>query len=292
MSTERTVGCNYERGIRNFYQQDCDGRARLDGQVKGRGFRRQLKLAFRLPSRLCATARLEEGGALSALWHYCETGSGRPLILLHGLGMSHTVWRAVMPYLSPTRRVIAFDIAGFGSTPPLGRSLCPTTQNLVDSLEHSVRQLGLDGPVDFAGNSLGGLLALEAARRGIARSVVAISPAGLWQAHPPRHVKYVFVALKFAATNFTNAAKAAMRFGVLRELLLAVPISVGSRHMSSIDAMGAIDDLAAAESFYETFKSTRAPFSGGTSITVPVTIAFGDRDLILPNWSRSRQALP
>src|SRR5262249_11443373 len=69
-------------------------------------------------------------------------------------------------------------------------------------------------------------------------------------------------------------------------------ISVGSRHMSSIDAMGAIDDLAAAKSFYETFKSTRAPFSGGTSITVPVTIAFGDRDLILPNWSRSRQALP
>jgi len=152
--------------------------------------------------------------------------------------------------------------------------------------------VGLDAPVDIAGNSLGGLLALEAARRGIARSVVAISPAGLWKAHPPGHVKYVFASLKFMSTNFTNLSKAAMRFGVLRELLLAVPISVGSRRMPPGDAMGAIEDLAASTSFYETFVNTRAAFSGGTGITVPVTVAFGDRDLILPRWSRTRDALP
>ena len=40
-------------------------------------------------------------------------------LLLHGIGMSHAAWSAVTPYLCATRRVIAFDTAGFGLTPPL-----------------------------------------------------------------------------------------------------------------------------------------------------------------------------
>ena len=100
------------------------------------------------------------------MWHYSETGAGRPLILLHGIGMSHTVCNAVTPALATTRRVIAFDIAGFGSTPPLPTGTRPTVENLVNGLECSIRRLALDLPVDIAGNSLGGWMALEAARRG------------------------------------------------------------------------------------------------------------------------------
>jgi hypothetical protein len=36
----------------------------------------------------------------------------------------------------------------------------------------SLAEIGVDLPVDFAGNSLGGSMALEAGRTGIARSVV------------------------------------------------------------------------------------------------------------------------
>jgi hypothetical protein len=36
------------------------------------------------------------------LWHYTEKGSGRPLILLHGIGMSHAAWNAVTSYLCAT----------------------------------------------------------------------------------------------------------------------------------------------------------------------------------------------
>src|SRR5262245_52276572 len=109
-------------------------------------------------------------------WHHNETGTGRPLILLHGIGMSRAAWSAVTPYLRSTRRVIAFDIAGFGATPPLPRGTHPTLANLVTALMQSLAQLGIDTPVDIAGNSLGGSLALEAARRGVARSAVAIAP--------------------------------------------------------------------------------------------------------------------
>ena len=226
------------------------------------------------------------------LWHYTEKGSGRPLILLHGIGMSHIVWDPVAPALAKTRRVIAFDIAGFGSTPPLPSGTPPTAANLVDGLERSMRTLGLELPVDIAGNSLGGWMALEAARRGIARSVVTIGSAGLWREHPPFHVKFVFGGLRFMATRFPNVARASMRRAVLRELLLAVPLSVGSRRMSACDAVRAVEDLASATAFEETFDATRSPFVGGRHITVPVTVAFGDRDWIIPRGSRCRHELP
>ena len=57
------------------------------------------------------------------------------------------------------------------------------------------------------------------------------------------------------------------------------------------DARRAIDDLAGSPAFEGTFEHTRAPFSG-RRITVPVTVAFGDRDWILTKGSRRRDALP
>jgi len=205
--------------------------------------------------------------------------------------MSHTVWHPVTSYLGQTRRVIAFDIAGFGSTPPLPPGIAPTIANLVDAFEQSVRELGIDTPVDVVGNSLGGCMALEAARRGLARHVVAISPAGLWQAHPPPHLKYLFGWLRFMARNFPNLLKAPLRIPALREVALAVPLSVGSRRMPLADALHTIDDLAGSPAFEDTFEHTRAPFSG-REIAGPVTVAFGDYDWILPRWSRCRTGLP
>jgi pimeloyl-ACP methyl ester carboxylesterase len=225
------------------------------------------------------------------LWYYRETGSGRPLILLHGIGMSHAAWNAVTPHLSSTRRVIAFDTAGFGSTPPLPRGMAPTIANLVDGLGQSIHEMGIEVPVDIAGNSLGGAMALEAARRGIARSVVAISPAGLWRKRPPPHVQYVFRGLRFMAGHFPRIVKAAVRVPLLRELAFAVPLSVGSRRMPLSDALRALDDIATTRAFEETFENTRSPFSG-RDIAVPVTVAFGDRDWILPKRSRHRSGLP
>jgi len=224
-------------------------------------------------------------------WHYNATGSGSPLILLHGIGMSHAAWNPVTPYLCPTRRVVAFDIAGFGSTPPLPNGTRPTVANLVDGLARSLDDLIIELPVDIAGNSLGGTMALEAAARGIARTAVAISPPGLWREGPPAHVKHVFKALRLMATNVTTLLKASVAIPLLREILLAVPLSAGSAGMLECEARRAIDDLAGATAFEATFHHTRAPFSG-RDIKVPVTVAFGDRDWILPKGSRWRKELP
>jgi pimeloyl-ACP methyl ester carboxylesterase len=205
--------------------------------------------------------------------------------------MSGSAWDAVTPHLSAVRKVLVFDIAGFGLTPPLPDGIPPTSGNLAAALEGSVRALGLDGPVDIAGSSLGGLIALEAARRGVARTVVAISPPGLWNHRPALHVKYVFRTLRFLATRVPAVLRTVARISVLRELAFAVPMSPGSRRMPAAAALAAIDDLACAAGFDDTFASTASPFSG-REIAVPVTVAFGSRDWILLKRSRRREALP
>jgi pimeloyl-ACP methyl ester carboxylesterase len=225
------------------------------------------------------------------VWHYRDTGTGRPLVLLHGIGMSHAAWNPVTPYLRETRRVIAFDVAGFGLTPPLPRGTLPTITNLVAALARSLHSMGIETPVDMAGSSLGGAMALEAARCGVARSAVAISPPGLWQTHAARHVQYVFRVLRSVAGNFPKLLKTTLRVPLLREIALTVPLSPGSRHMPTSDALRAVDDLAGSAAFEETFDNTRAPFSG-RDIAVPVTVVFGGRDWILTKGSRQRRGLP
>ncbi|WP_211091293.1 alpha/beta fold hydrolase [Pseudothauera rhizosphaerae] len=213
------------------------------------------------------------------------------MILLHGIGMSHAAWNPVIPLLAAERQVIAFDTAGFGDTPPLPDGVVPTVRNLVATLADSLGELGITTPVDIAGNSLGGLMALEAAKLGIARSVVALSPAGLWKESISPHVRHVFQGLRWSAQTFPALARAALRFSLTREAILAIPLSPGSRKMPASDAIRVMEDFSGARSFDATFANLHR-FASGQSISVPVTVAFGGRDWILPKSSQRRDELP
>ena len=105
-------------------------------------------------------------------------GSGEPVVLLHGILGSEGVWRHVMPLLADDHDVIALTAQGHRSGPrPIERPV--TIQLLADATERQLDELGL-GQVHLAGNSMGGWMALELARRGRAKSVCGLSPAGLW----------------------------------------------------------------------------------------------------------------
>ena len=47
-----------------------------------------------------------------------RTGSGKPLLLVHGISNLHN-WDLVVPALARERSVIAIDLPGFGESPPL-----------------------------------------------------------------------------------------------------------------------------------------------------------------------------
>jgi pimeloyl-ACP methyl ester carboxylesterase len=108
-----------------------------------------------------------------------ELGQGEPLILLHGVMGSPVMWRHTMPLLAATHRVIALAAYGHQGGRPCEQRPC-RIEHVVDDAERSLDALGLQR-VHLAGNSMGGWMALELARRGRARSVCALSPAGMWE---------------------------------------------------------------------------------------------------------------
>jgi pimeloyl-ACP methyl ester carboxylesterase len=105
-----------------------------------------------------------------------RTGTGEPLLLLHGIGTTRDDFAQVIPLLETEFDVLAIDLPGQGASPPLPER--PTVAALADALERDLDARGL-GTVHILGNSLGARLALELARRGRASSVVAIAPSGL-----------------------------------------------------------------------------------------------------------------
>lgn len=111
-----------------------------------------------------------------------EGGSGPPLLLLHGVGGTWRVWLPVLPRLIRHHRVLAPTLMGHDGGLPLPVEAVPSVRTLVDAVEAELDERGLDR-VHVVGNSLGGWIALELARRGRARSVVALSPAGAWRSN-------------------------------------------------------------------------------------------------------------
>src|SRR3989442_15146529 len=81
---------------------------------------------------------------------YEETGTGLPVILIHGFPFSHQMWRPQAP-LARTLRLITPDLRGVGGSEGTPSSL----DELADDLQALVEHLGLTSAV-FGGFSMGG----------------------------------------------------------------------------------------------------------------------------------------
>jgi pimeloyl-ACP methyl ester carboxylesterase len=108
-----------------------------------------------------------------------RAGAGEPLLLLHGVTGSARMWQRVIPLLAPHHDVIAPTALGHCGGPVAERGPV-SIRDIVDDAERLLDRLGFER-AHLAGNSMGGWVALELARRGRARSVCALSPAGAWQ---------------------------------------------------------------------------------------------------------------
>jgi pimeloyl-ACP methyl ester carboxylesterase len=98
------------------------------------------------------------------------------------------MWRRVVPLLVSKHEI--FVPTALGHHGGRSASVRPARiVHVVDDAERLLDELGL-ATAHLAGNSMGGWIALELARRGRARSVCAFSPAGCWQA--PRNTDRSF----------------------------------------------------------------------------------------------------
>ncbi|WP_293786429.1 alpha/beta fold hydrolase [uncultured Aeromicrobium sp.] len=223
---------------------------------------------------------------------YSRSGSGEPLVLIHGIGHRWQAWEPVIEQLSESFDVIALDLPGFGASPSLQEAgMSVTLENVLKAIAENFHEWGVDRP-HVVGNSLGGAIALYLGDHGLARSVVALSPAGFFGPAGQLQALVSLLALKLA----TYAPDAALR-GVSRSALGRRLVGfLLYAHPERYDAERVLGDalsLKRSPAFWPTLTSAVSfRYRGG--MRVPTTIAWGTRDRVLnPRQAeRARRRLP
>jgi pimeloyl-ACP methyl ester carboxylesterase len=223
---------------------------------------------------------------------YDRTGTGEPLVLLHGQGFSRRCWDPVVPLLAADRDVITVDSPGHGESPRQPKGTGSAPHDLAVAVAELLDQLDLP-TAHVAGNSSGGWIALELGRMQRARTVTAIDPAGLWRKSAPRHIRVAMRQVRLAAKVTRRVAPNAPRNRLSRGLSMIQ--ASGSPFRTPYEPVRtAVHDVARAPGFRETLRALeKRQFEDGAAITVPVTVAFGSRDrVLLPGVARRRDELP
>lgn len=206
-------------------------------------------------------------------------GSGEPLVLIHGIGHTWRGWKPMLPLLERDFEVLAVDLPGFGRSPSLPPGIEATPEALADAVEGAMDEAGFQKAV-LCGNSLGGWIALELARRGRATSVVAISPAGLQHKRERGWGRNILLGMRWAARNLP--APDPLLRSRLGSILFAGPVVARPWRLDPNDFAEVLRLFADAPGFLDTLPHTfEGQPEGLNEIDVPVRILWGTRDLLL-----------
>ncbi|MGH3498720.1 MAG: alpha/beta fold hydrolase [Nocardioidaceae bacterium] len=209
---------------------------------------------------------------------YSRTGSGEPLVLIHGIGHRRQAWDPVVPILAEHRDVIAVDLPGFGESPALPAGMSYDMETTLDNFAKVFAELGLDRP-HVAGNSLGGAIALELGARDLVASVTALSPAGFWTTAERSYAVALLTSTRVSAMVPDAALRRMSRMPRLRRRLLS-PIFA---HPERFTAEQVLDDARALRDGVA-FRPTAAAglrYHCRAVPTVPTTVGWGSRDHVL-----------
>jgi pimeloyl-ACP methyl ester carboxylesterase len=159
------------------------------------------------------------------------------------------------------------------------------TAALVDDVEQRMDQIGWD-TAHIVGNSLGGWVAFELERRGRARTLTAIAPAGGWRRHSP--TKYETV-LKFLLG--APALLAARLLGPrildlpLATRLATLPVSGPADGPSRPDLVALVEDATHCTAYAQLMvKTLRLPgLLELAEVAVPTHLVLCEKDRVFPS---------
>ena len=92
---------------------------------------------------------------------YIRKGSGKPLALVHGYPLDHTIWDEIVPLLANDFDVILPDLRGFGESDVLEEQYKIT--DMAADIAGLLDQIGIEKTA-IAGHSMGGYVSLAFAR--------------------------------------------------------------------------------------------------------------------------------
>jgi pimeloyl-ACP methyl ester carboxylesterase len=138
--------------------------------------------------------------------HSVTSGSGPPMVLIHGVAGSLMVWDRLAPLLESHFTLVRMDLLGYGHSPkPRGAH---TPLRHVTAIRRTLVQHGVDAPVALVGLSMGSNLMLEYAVR--------------W---PDEVAAMIGIGFPFYPTE--SAARIGLRHNLWTRLALQFPVLAG-----------------------------------------------------------------
>ncbi|MBD2754119.1 alpha/beta fold hydrolase [Spirosoma validum] len=219
---------------------------------------------------------------------YSRLGTGKPLLLIHGIGSSHRSWDRISNALASERDVIALDLPGFGATPPLTGEV--SIKTMADAVTEFLQENDLIG-IDAVGSSMGARLVLELARRGgVLGAVVSLDPGGFWQGW---EIPFFYHSVRLSAqlVDRLQPILPALTGNPITRTLLFAQFSARPWQLPAEIALNELRTFVPTPTFNELLdnlahgeKQKGAPRG---SIQQPLVIGWGRQDLVcLPSQSK------
>ena len=215
-----------------------------------------------------------------------RAGEGEPVVLLHGFTAHWRHWKPVLADLVARYEVIAPTLSGHRGGPPFpSDNPLQKIGDAGDSLEQHLDHLGV-GTAHVVGNSLGGALALELAKRGRARSVVALSPGGGWEpgsAEPERIARFFARQMRLVRASRRTIPRMMARPGTRRIAMRDI-----MRHGELLAPWDAIDMsfdplyCTVVNEVLQSLRDGRGHLEDLDRVAAPTLIAWAELDRILP----------
>ncbi|MGN6168519.1 MAG: alpha/beta fold hydrolase [Solirubrobacteraceae bacterium] len=213
-----------------------------------------------------------------------RAGQGEPLVLLHGFMSTWHQWRPVLADLVPYFEVIAPTLAGH-----LGGPAYEEDENTLaaagDAMEGRLNELAV-GRAHLVGNSMGGALVLELAKRGRALSVVALAPGGGWapDSGEADRLARLFARQRLLARAFAPILPAAAKNPLVRRLAMHDVMYHGELVPPAdvVQMLSASVHCTIFPRVIDALRSDRARVADLEQISAPTLIAWPRYDRLLP----------
>ncbi|HEY5196386.1 MAG TPA: alpha/beta fold hydrolase [Solirubrobacteraceae bacterium] len=212
-------------------------------------------------------------------------GEGEPLLLLHGFKGTWHQWQPIADRLGERYEVIAPTLPGHDGGPEFQKVGALRLIDAGDAVEAQLDELGI-GSAHIVGSSIGGGIALELAKRGRARSVVALAPAGGWapESNESRRLARFFVRQRALVHAGRPSLALVMRQARTRRLALRDIMWRGERVAPPAAVQMVVSSMRCPIEgrVIAALRANTAAIEGLDAVHTPTLIAWPQHDRILP----------